>query len=842
MFIFKHGQPQSPEEALIEALLEEQGDNRRYFDFKLKESRIGQEILARPPELQRRFVLAAMQWHLPANRVTNLHAFQHILQATIIEILRRKLPFTADDLVTLLDWAVDQISNVGPGVPQVIHAVEKYSIDHELTAPIEVRIQKLISFAEQRVQIFPESARWAARLRELIHPGQVVIPIERDDAWSELALADLAAMDAPARQAWSELLALCLKPSASTPSTRWLKAAGQAVERIGWDVFVRTQLRWFPVVDQPAPNRYGFPPGYRGAYTMGEVNGNLLRALVWVCSQSNNQELARALAALALSAYRRIPGIGPRYPKIGNAAIWALGNMPGTCGVSQLALLKVKIKALPAQKCIAAALHAAAARLSLPPDEIEELSVPTYGLDKQGTRSEVFGEYSAELSLQGSATRLSWYHTSGKSYASPPKAVKDGYTEELKELLQAEKDIKKMLPAQNARIEALYLQSRRWTLGAWRERYLDHPLVGTLARRLVWKFNRGDRAATGIWWDGRMVSRDSQPLDWLDEETHVELWHPISVPAEIVLGWRDWLEEHHVVQPFKQAHREIYVLTDAEGQTGVYSNRFAAHILKQHQFHALCGQRGWKNKLRLMVDDICPPATRLLPAWGLRAEFWIESISDQHGTDTTPSGAFLYVATDQVRFYPIKAPENSTHAMGGGYHAYRRGEAPEATPLENIPALVFSEVMRDVDLFVGVASVGNDPNWTDGGRDMPYVDYWSRYSFGALSETAKTRRQVLDKLVPHLKIGPRCTLTDRFLVVRGDLSTYKIHLGSGNILMEPNDQYLCIVPAQGTAGPDRIYLPFEGDQTLSIILSKAFLLVDDTKIKDPTIVRQIKPT
>jgi hypothetical protein len=31
-----------------------------------------------------------------------------------------------------------------------------------------------------------------------------------------------------------------------------------------------------------------------------------------------------------------------------------------------------------------------------------------------------------------------------------------------------------------------------------------------------------------------------------------------------------------------------------------------------------------------------------------------------------------------------------------------------------------------------------------------------------------------------------------------------------------------------------------GDNTLSVILSKAFLLAEDTKIKDPTIVSQLK--
>jgi hypothetical protein len=78
------------------------------------------------------------------------------------------------------------------------------------------------------------------------------------------------------------------------------------------------------------------------------------------------------------------------------------------------------------------------------------------------------------------------------------------------------------------------------------------------------------------------------------------------------------------------------------------------------------------------------------------------------------------------------------------------------------------------------------------------------------------------------------------MIVRGDRRTYKIHLGSGNILMEPNDQYLCIVPDSRARSNDaQVYLPFEGDATLSIILSKAFLLAEDSKIKDATINRQI---
>jgi hypothetical protein len=329
----------------------------------------------------------------------------------------------------------------------------------------------------------------------------------------------------------------------------------------------------------------------------------------------------------------------------------------------------------------------------------------------------------------------------------------------------------------------------------------------------------------------------------MSERTTVELWHPIGHSIDEVTAWRDWLDRHQIRQPFKQAHREVYVLTDAERETRIYSNRFAAHILRQHQYHALCAARGWRNTLRLMFDNSYPPTYKELPQWDVRAEFWVEGVGDGDGTATTESGSYLHLATDQVRFYEIKAAQRTAHASGGGYTPKWNRVDAEPMPLDRIPPLVLSEILRDVDLFVGVASVGNDPAWADGGPNGRNVDYWNRYSFGDLSATGQTRKAVLERLVPRLKIASRCTFRDRFLVVRGDRRTYKIHLGSGNILMEPNDQYLCIV-AKRTAseplGDSGVFLPFEGDNTLSIILSKALLLADDAKISDPSIISQIK--
>ena len=200
----------------------------------------------------------------------------------------------------------------------------------------------------------------------------------------------------------------------------------------------------------------------------------------------------------------------------------------------------------------------------------------------------------------GQSAALHWLK-GDKPVKSAPAAVKKEHAEEFKELQAALKDVNAMLPAQRERIDALFLARKSWPLAAWRERYLDHPLVGTIARRLIWTFTAKGKTVHGTWYGGDLVGLNGKPLN-LKGEQAVSLWHPIDRPADEVLAWRDWLEQREVVQPFKQAHREVYLLTDAERRTGTYSNRFAAHILRQHQFNALCAARGWKNKLRLMVD------------------------------------------------------------------------------------------------------------------------------------------------------------------------------------------------------------------------------------------------
>lgn len=713
---------------------------------------------------------------------------------------------------------------------------------------------RLIHLRSQCSDFGPDH-RYAQSLLEKIDPfvgpglSRVLSPIEH---WTSAAERDLCRLEEATTSKWIELLAHCGTATSSRPSTKWLKNGRNHLVAIGHNVVCDAFLRWMSLVDAGRVHRVlGMSwDNVDETQRMHEQNGTVLRGLLWLTPSFADDEIVRAISKVATSSYRKVRGVGPRAVKVGNACIYALSEIGTEAAVGQLALLKVKVKFGTAQKEIEKAFNTAAAKLGLPREEIEELGVPTYGLEDVGKRWESFcnDEFVAGITVDGRDAKLNWFKADGKPIKSVPAKVKAEHKGDLKELQLAVKDISAMLPAQCERIDGLFLAQKNWPLAQWRERYLDHPLVGTIARRLIWLW-RAEKAAAPVamMWRGEgLVDVKGLPIK-MGEGASVELWHPISRPADEVLAWRDFIQKHEIRQPFKQAYREVYPLTEAERRTNTYSNRFASHVIRQHQFNALCAARGWKNKLRLMVDDTYPPASKVLPQWNLRAEYWIEGIGDGYGTDTNDSGTYLRLSTDQVRFYRIAASQNYAHAGGGGYTTNAAGAGTdninEPLPLDQIPPLVFSEVMRDVDLFVGVASVGNDPNWQDGGPEGRYREYWQSYSFGDLSETAKTRRVVLERLLPRLtKLKDKWTLSDKFLVIKGTIRTYKIHLGSGNILMEPNDQYLCIVPDRSSrAGEQKdVFLPFEGDATLSIILSKAFLLAEDAKITDATITRQLK--
>lgn len=862
-------------ELLIKEFLDDAGREYQrnalqfHFGFKADQTESARKILALPRPQQVAVVLYAVAWQVeaihgrrlpfgidlssllavfsgPARDAAPTMASLE-LTGLIAAILRKELPFTEVDLCQLIG-SITRISKTGwwsaVSPAGIMKAVERHTKAHGLPGTLRTALERLAEKLGTQ-QEYVENRKLLQRVQNLLKSFSAAEPAEDDsagvlafrrpsyslgcdEAWTKALSAALANLPPAERDNWETLLHHCALAKTSKPSGKWLKQAQEMLETIGIQAFASVLVAVLAEIGKPGIERTQTTFGLTFLLEptlVHETHSDLLRGLVWCTSLVDDDLLTSQVGDAAEICFKKIPGVGPRAPKIGNSCLWALANQSSATALAQISRIKSRARHASTRSTLEKALHLASEKTGLSAADLEELGVPTNGFQNVGECRVMFDEGTALLQITDRlAVEFSWVDQNGRTRKSIPAAVRATAPEQIKALKRSEKDLKKLLPAHRDRLERLFLQQRNWSLADFRNRYLDHPVIAPLARRLIWSFALNADRPAGIWFRDCLVDPEGQPIHGLTDDTRVTIWHPHDAPTSQVLAWRKWLEEHEIRQPFKQAHREVYLLTDAERQTATYSNRFAAHVIRQHQFCALCQARGWRYKLQGDWDSANTP-TLELPLWDLQAEFWVEPIHEgrpfHEREDVGHTGVYLHTTTDQVRFA-------------------RRG-AMEPLPLDQVPSLVFSEVMRDVDLFVGVASVGNDPNWSDGGPQGLYRDYWQSYAFGDLSATAQTRKALLETLIPRLKIARRCTLAEKFLVVQGDLRTYKIHLGSGNILMSPNDQYLCIVPGRGSTNKsaESVFLPFEGDNTLSIILSKAFLLAEDKKITDPTIVSQI---
>lgn len=558
-----------------------------------------------------------------------------------------------------------------------------------------------------------------------------------------------------------------------------------------------------------------------------------------------NEPTLCGLTVLAGQLAAAEPGLLPRLRRMALRAITVVSSTgtPPSIRLAGLAAHAIADAALPASitellkaergtrhgtllRQIRRSIDALASAQGLTRDQLLERAVEDHGLGPDGTsRRPLAGSWLAVIQAGPRTATVSYEGPDGKPRKSLPPAIKEASADALTVAGADLKALRATIGNERARLDALLATGRSWPAAQWRQLYLDHPVTGQLTRTLIWQLSTSS-TGTGITGfptgDSALVTSAGieVPIP-ADDSAEVRLWHPVHATADEVRAWRQLLVDRQLVQPVRQAFREVYVLTPAEAETRDYSNRFAGHIFRQEQARALMKGRSWAPVPLAAWDDgiYHGVARRQYPHAGgqavLRAEFFFDPADEQ---DFTHQGMYRYCASDQVRFFDA----------GTG----------DPVPLAEVPPLTFSEAMRDVDLFIGVTSIGADPEWLDRGEGRRFEHYWHRWSFGDLTTTAQVRHEVLAGLLPMLAIAGRCELTGRFLKVRGDLRTYKIHLGSGNILMTPNDQYLCIVAARD-ARASKVFLPFDDDPLLSLILSKAFLLADDASITDPAITRQI---
>lgn len=763
----------------------------------------------------------------------------------VLRVLRaRKLPWAADEVAWMLEATARpgglltyfRLTCAGVALTAASKVADP---DLPVLAPA---LKKLIASARADGDT-ADAPKLVARAQALLNRAdgdttdEVPAGILDDDTFGPVVMTQLSQGHDPSDVA-ATLRHLTGYGNTVAPTKKWLTATRELLSQHPAARDVSTTILEAVAVHRESQyqRRYG-----NHEYTeIGFISGQsaaLVRGALWVLASADTTD--HAITVVGRAAVQCGVGYGgsggqARCSQVTSSAVAALEGIVAadpsraTPVVAALAAIGDKVANRSLLAAVDRALNAVAAASGLTQGQLLERAVPTFGLGCDGTGQVVAGDHTALLSLEhgagGAKLVTTWLTPAGKKVKTTPVAVKSDHPEVLAELKQQASAVKKAAATQRLRLEELLAVERTWPADQWAQYYPGHPLVGLYARTLLWQTRpAGDGES---WFTGLPALDDGAwTLRGHDGSVHrvadtdeVRLWHPIGAALDDIKAWRAHLTDTGVQQPFKQAFREIYLLTPAEEVTDTYSNRFAAHILRYPQAGALIRGRGWSGQhLGYWDGGYEATATKLFGEDGWRAAFDYELVEREEDGYERVSLA----STDQVRF--------ERHVAGGW----------AAQHLRDVPPLVFSEAMRDVDLFVGVTSIAADPTWNDRGT-AAHRDYWHQASFGDLTESAEMRREALAQLLPRTSLAGKVELEKNFLRVRGKLRDYRIHLGSTNILMSPADTYLCIVPARSAKDP-KVFLPFEdGGGKLSVILSKAFLLANDTEITDPSITHQLR--
>lgn len=338
--------PPSEARALVESFARQ--DKQRLYPFELQNFPLGVRFQNADPQTRRVIAMAMLAWldqhSLQSNGRQDQNAWQMgwKMREAFLHMLQFNIPFHERDVIAMLNWSAYQSSAPAyvyfSGVPQIIKVVSGYLKDHPMGTELHEATERLAQSLEA-VSMSVEIRRWLLRLKELMGETQVSLPLVAGDVWADTALKEIYAMNTRTKTAWAKLLEHCSDAAGPTPSRRWLAEADKYIDVIG-DLYLFIKLsHWFPLVDQPQTSA---------------TNAAILQGLVWLCSKSEDPDMAVALAGLAHCSYRA------KMVKLGNACLWALANMPAREGVTQLHVLRDKITNQTIQKKISKALEAAA--------------------------------------------------------------------------------------------------------------------------------------------------------------------------------------------------------------------------------------------------------------------------------------------------------------------------------------------------------------------------------------------------------------------------------------------------------------------------------------------------
>jgi hypothetical protein len=313
------------------------------------------------------------------------------------------------------------------------------------------------------------------------------------------------------------------------------------------------------------------------------------------------------------------------------------------------------------------------------------------------------------------------------------------------------------------------------------ENIIKHPVVKPMLKILV--LLDINNQVSGFWNSDSLLDTQLKKHQ-LNSESRIVIAHPAHLhKLNIWSNYQRYLFDEKISQPFKQVFRELYIVTKDENENHNRSHRYQGHQIQPKKTAALLRSRGWT----------------------LNYEEGLQKVYHKQGFM-----ASMYAMADWYSPSDVEAPTLE-------YVAFSSISDYKSIPLNEINPLIFSEVMRDIDLVVSVAHVGGvDPEASHSTMEM---------------------RVVLARESARLFKLDNVEVKQRHILVKGKLGNYGIHLGSGNV--SKNGLSLSIIPVH-SQHRGRLFLPFVDDDPKSAeIISKMKLLAEDNKIQDPTILAQI---
>lgn len=284
----------------------------------------------------------------------------HVLSQAAGNVLRRKLPFTEDQTLEMLELVSVQHREFP--FKGVLNAAASLPMTPRLSAAL-LRLRPCITDFLGGA----EARNLHARIDNLLNGPAAETSLEAQGAWSQIVFKEIA--QSLRRSAWERVFLHTADLKSSEAPKKWRATAQQLVAELDKRVFLEAAARWLAL--GPSPNR----PGVQ--VSSGEAE--FLTGFLWHLADQTDDRLPGLLANFAAAALKKIPALGAVSQKVGNACVNVLAELPGSEPVAQLSRLSQRVKYDTAQRLIEKALTRAAGNAGVSREQVEELSVPIAG-------------------------------------------------------------------------------------------------------------------------------------------------------------------------------------------------------------------------------------------------------------------------------------------------------------------------------------------------------------------------------------------------------------------------------------------------------------------------------